>query len=232
MQTFEEIRQAALARLAEFTDQAPSGRQVPYRRIGVRQQELYAIAADLNPEYSGDCAIGDVDEGACDLKQMEDAEDVANAERITKVLVKARSTEADGSWPVGTEVHIIAIGDPDAADAPRATLRRGVIRGYAGELDKVSQLEVYYPYRPEPTAAAEDGTREVEIPDPHSELLVIDLCRDYVRKAMALDMKDRTAIIAMLAEEEEPMLARWGTHVQEYAPVQSRFARPPQARKA
>lgn len=223
---FEDVRQAALARLGEFTDKFPHGTQVPYRRIGVRQQELYAIAAHENPEYAGECAVGDVVSGAINFATM--SPPVKDPERITRVEINTLGASPPASYAVGMEITVVPIADPDGI-APRATLRNGVLKGVAGELDQVTKVEVFYPYRPEPTAANETGAREVEIADPYSELLVIDLARDYVRKALQLGATDRTAIIGLLNEEEAPLVASWLAHVREYAPIVGRFARPPAA---
>lgn len=219
MTTFEDVRHAALARIAEFTDRYPSGRGVPYRRIGVRQQELYAMAAHDNPEYGGECAIGTVDAGAVALSGM--APPVATPERITRIIVK---TIVNGCpYKVGDDITVVPVADPDGL-APRAYLRHGVLYGVDGELDAVASIEIFFPYRPEPTSITEPGTRVVEIPDPHSELLVIDLTRDFAKKAIARGQ--RADVLATLDEEESPMLDRWMAHVREYAPIMARFAKP------
>lgn len=221
MQTFEDIRQAALVRLGEFSDRWPDGRQGPYRRIGTRQQQLFADAANENPEFSGVCAIGSVDAGNVDLTSMSDP--VETPERITKIVVKSLTGQA--VYPIGTEITVVSIQDPDGI-APRAYLRNGKLYGYNGELDLVSTVEIFYPYRPQPTASTESGTREVEIADPHSELLVVDLAQDYAKKAIGLDKDTRAAILAYFASEESMLTESWLRHVREFAPIMSRFARP------
>lgn len=221
MQTFEQIRQAALVRLGEFSDRWPDGRQGPYRRIGTRQQQLFADAANENPEYSGVCAVGTVDSGNVDLLSMSDP--VATPERITKIVVKTVTGQV--VYPIGTEVTVVTIQDPDGI-APRAYLRNGKLYGYNGELDTVASVEMFYPYRPEPTASTESGTRVIEIADPHSELLVVDLAQDYAKKAIGLDKETRAAVIQYFAAEEAALSVNWLRHVREFAPVMSRFARP------
>lgn len=222
---FEDVRQAALARLGEFTDKFPHGTQVPYRRIGVRQQELFSIAANENPEYAGMCATGDVVTGSINFSSM--VPPVSTPERITRIEINALAGGYAGALVVGNEITVVPIADPDGI-APRATLRNGVLKGVAGELNDVTKVEVFYPYRPEPAAAGETGTRQVEVPDPYSELLVIDVARDYVRKALQLG-EARGEILGLLTEEEEPLLAGWVAHVREYAPIVARFAKPPAA---
>lgn len=224
MQTFEDIRVGALIRVSEFTDYRPTGTQAPYRRIGIRQQELFADATHENPEYAGQCAIGTVDSGAVALTSM--SPPVATPERITKIIIK--TVNGSTKYKVGDEITIVPVADPDGIP-PRAYLRNKTLIGVDGELDGVGSIEMFYPYRPEPTSATEDGTRLVEIADPYSELLVVDLAEDYLAKALQLDQKIRDAIIALFKAEETDMHERWLQHVREYAPIQSRFAMPPQA---
>lgn len=224
MQTFEEIRQASLARIGEFTDKYPTGTQVPFRRIGVRQQQLYAMAAHENPEYTGQCAIGTVDSGAVDLTSM--SPPVATPERISLIKIYELNDAERPPYSAGDEITVVSVADQDG-NAPRALLRHKRLYGINGELDGVATIEIFFPYRPEPTDADEDGTREVEIADPHSELLVVDLTKLYARLAMTRE--ERAPLMADLKEEEDEMIAAWLAHVREYAPIQSRFTKPPAA---
>lgn len=214
--TFEEIRQAALARLMEFTDRAPSGQAVPYRRIAVRQQFLFAEAARANPEYAGVCAVGGVVNGAADLAQM--APPVKRPEAITLVEV----VDGGETWPAGTRITIVPTEDPDGIP-PRARLRNRVIVGVGDELGNVASIRVHYPYIPEGPAPAENGEREVEMAGPYDELLVIDLTRELMRKALTVAPDDRLAVVNLLNEEEAPLLAAWLAHAAGYAPIEARL---------
>src|SRR5690606_24373787 len=217
--TFEDVRQAALARLMEYGDRWPHGRSAPYRRIGVRQQQLYAMAARANPESAGVCAIGGLVNGVADFAAREPP--VLRREAITLVEIH---DPGESDYEVGQRITIVTADDPDGL-APRAFLRHRVLVGVGNELAGVATIKVWYPYIPEPASADEDGSREVEIPDPYSELLVIDLARDYARKTIALEPDIRAAIIRMQDEEEGPLLAEWIAHVRGYAPLETRFAR-------
>lgn len=217
--TFEDVRRAALARLMEYGDRWPHGRSVAYRRIGVRQQQLYALAARANPEYAGVCAIGTLVDGAANFAAMEPP--VLRPEAITLVEIH---DPGESDYEVGQRITIVTADDPDGVP-PRALLRHRVLFGVGSDLDGVAKVKVWYPYIPEPTAPDEDGTREVEIPDPHSELLVVDLARDFARKTISIEPETRAAIVAALNDEEAPMLAEWIAHVQGYAPIEARFVR-------
>lgn len=229
---YEAVRKAALARLGEFTDRTPSGRAVPYRRIAVREAELFAIAAKENQEYAGVSAIGAIDEdGAADIRGI--AAPLPVPELLTKIIVATLTDDADPeelSFAVGDEVTIVSIADRDGV-APRATLRDGVLRGVDEDFAFVEEVEVFYPYRPDPAAADEDGTRAVQLVDPYDELLVIDLAREYIRKAMTLDKTTRGEVVALLDAEEARMVPNFLAHVRTFAPVQGRFARESQSRR-
>lgn len=215
--TFEDVRHAALARLMEYGDRWPHGRSAPYRRIGVRQQQLFAMAARANPEYAGVCAIGMLVDGQANFADMQPP--VLRPEAITLVQIH---DPGESDYEVGQRVTIVTADDPDGL-APRALLRHQVLIGVGADLAGVAKIKVWYPYIPEPTAREEDGSREVEIPEPHSELLVVDLARDYVRKTLSLAPDVRAAIIQRHDEEEAPMLAEWIAHVRGYAPLETRF---------
>ena len=217
--TFEDVRQAALARLMEYGDRWPHGRSAPYRRIGVRQQFLFALAARANPEYAGVCAVGGLVDGVANFAAMEPP--VLRPEAITLVEIH---DPGESDYEVGQRITIVTADDPDGL-APRAFLRHRVLVGVGNELAGVATIKVWYPYIPEPASPDEGGSREVEIPDPYSELLVIDLARDYARKTIALEPDIRAAIIRMQDEEEGPLLAEWIAHVRGYAPLETRFAR-------
>lgn len=231
MQTFDEIHKAMLGRLAEFTDRYPKGRSTFYRRIGVRQQQLFAHAARENPEYFGTSALGTVEDGECDFADI--AAPVDTPERITKIVVTAMDTddldddaiEALG-FTVGAEVSVVPIADPDGVK-PRATFRDNILRGVDGELDTVTEIEVHYPRRPEPTAVDEDGTRTVEIADPYSELLVIDLLEYAAKMTPGVEKSVVAAIAAATMDEKQELLAGFTAHARGYSPMQSRFHRPP-----
>lgn len=219
MMTFEDVRRAALARLMEYSDRWPQGRSVAYRRIGVRQQQLYTMAARTNPEYAGVCATGTLVDGAADFGSMQPP--VLRPEAITLVEIH---DPGESEYEAGQRVTIVPADDPDGVP-PRARLRHRVLEGVGDDLVGVAKIKVWYPYIPEPTDPEEDGTREVELPDPHSELLVVDLARDYARKTLSLEPDVRTAIVRMCTEEEAPMLEEWFAHVRDYAPLETRFVR-------
>lgn len=217
--TFEQVRTAALSRLMEFTDRFPSGVQVPYRRIGVRQQWLYALAARVNPDYATEAAEATLsaDPVGVDLDLI--ADPIETPENLTRIEIKDAGTS---SYSTGDKVTVVPVADQDGL-APRVTIRNRAIYAVGTDLDDVTSLLIYYPYRPEPTDSDEDGTRTVEITQPYEELLVIDLAREYIRKSLSMEPDQRGAVVGMFDEEEAPLLEAWLEHVRTYAPTEGRF---------
>lgn len=211
--TSEEIAVMALSRAIEFSSKVPSARSVAYRRIGVRQQQLYTRAAKLNPEWSGVKATAATVlwEGlrALDLADLVDTP----LDLITRIEVTAPGTSA---LLAGQEINIVTLADPGVADAPRVVVRNRVIQAYNNELDGVDTISVYYPHIPRSILATEGGVA-VELYPPHDELLVIDLTRHLLQKTIALDAGSRTAAITALDAEETPMLEQFDEHVRRYS---------------
>lgn len=216
--TVEDVVQAALARAMEFSDSVPSTRSVMYRRVGVRQQQIVAKAAAQNAEYFGVCAVGDLVAGAVDLRAMTPPS-VARAERIDKVEIENAGTSV---YAAGTEIHVVALLDPAAALAPRATLRNGVLRQVGSDLAGVVSAKVHYAYQPAAVLPT-DEARSVEIPEPYSELLVLDLAKELLKKTLELETATKAAALEVLGAEEAEMLADFSAHVGGYAPLTTRF---------
>lgn len=220
--TVEEIAVAALARAMEHSDKVPTTRSVLYRRIGQRQQDLFAMAARISPDYYGVCAKASLRDGdgewvgAADIAAI--AGDVPPAEQITRIEILDAGTS---TYAVGDEVNIVPQGDPNVAFPPRVTLRNRVIRQVGTDLEGVEKLEVFYSRSPVPVTAA-DEDREMELPAQFQELLVVDAARDLFRRSTLLP--NRPALVALMDAEEKPLLADYLAHVQRFAgPLVSRF---------
>jgi hypothetical protein len=213
--TVDELVDQALARALEFGDGFPSTRSLLYRRLGVRQQQLFATAARVNPEYFGTSTVRNVDPtGTVDLKTLGDPNapnPVPAVETISRIEIADPGTS--GLNP-GTEINIVPLTDPDAAFPPRVTIRDGIIRQVGNELQGVTSIRIYYsrrPFRIGPT----DGNREIELPEPFHELLVVDLARWMLRKQATIPTEVRQIALAALDAEEQEMLANFLASVKE-----------------
>lgn len=206
----EQIVQAALARATEFSDAVPSTRAVLYRRVAARQRQLAARAAEVNPDFLGADDTVAVEGGAADLRELD-----PTPLQITDVLVAAGA-----GYPAGTRVALVPIAEPESGLAPRATLRDGVVRGVAGELDAVTSLRVCYARQPD---APEQATDEPELPPAEfHELLVVDLTKQMLAKVGKL----AGAAAEALAAEEAELTADFERYLRTYnRAAVSRFAR-------
>ncbi len=210
--TVDEIVDAALERSLEFGVNWSGARSSMYRRVGLKQMQLFALAAQRNPEYFGVCATAALDpQGKVDLADLEDAPALLAASAIQRVEIADPGTS---TYAAGTEVNIIDLDDPDADYPPRATLRNFVIAGYGSDLNGVVSLKVWYSYRPRPLGP-DDGKTEIELPLAYQQLLVIDLTRWLILKTVTLD--HRLAIAEILTAEETPILEQFLREVQTYA---------------
>lgn len=211
--TADEVCEAALARCAEFSDRVPSARSVMYHRINARQQQLFSHIADMEPEYFGVSETLALTAGSVDLATLD-----PQAERVTHVEIDDIGTSP---YTTGTRVNVVPVMDPTAALAPRCTIRDFVLTGVDTDLALVTSLEIHHSKR---AATVDDGADVIELPAQFTELLVIDLARHQMRKALSLDEKVRTEIQALLTAEESEMMKDLDRHLEHwrYAEV-SRF---------
>lgn len=218
----DDVCTYALARLTELGASAPVARSLMYRQIGVRQQQLYARAARVNPDWAGVCATAALDQGAADLSDI--APPIETPERIQRIEIADPGTS---NYAAGDEVHPVPLQDQVyAALPPRVTVRNRVIRGVGADLDGVISLRVSYARVPLALGPS-DGARVLDLPEPHAELLVVDLARYLVRKSTTLAPDARAAAVEALTAEEATLLLEFDAYVHGYVgPLTSRFAIP------
>lgn len=221
-ETAKEILEAALAEAALYTDKLPGSHTPLYRRMDVRQQELFRLVALVDYNFFGRCAEGALVDGAVDIGAM----DVVGAglgdappavERLTRVEIADAGTSA---YVALEEVHVVDLQDAEeAALAPRVTHRDNVLRQVAADLDGVLELRIHYSRRP---ARITGPDSVIELPGAHSELLVVDLSANIVRKSLPLGA-ERNAALELLAAQETNLLAALEAHVAGFSPFVSRF---------
>jgi hypothetical protein len=220
MMTYEEVVVQGMARVEDFARSYPAVRSVLYRRIGIRQGELALMAARANRDYFGVASIATLAAGAADLNDI--AEPVPAPELIQKITVNA--VGAGAASAVGDEVSIVRLGDETAEEAPRVTIRSGVIRQVGNDLANVTSLKVYYSRLPAMPLATENGASLVAIPDPYSELLVLDIAERVVDRAMRGEGANDPAR-KLVADEIKEWEGKWMAHVDVFGASRSRFER-------
>lgn len=215
--TPEEIVVAALGIASTYSDSYPSTRSVMYRRISVRQRELFVHIAALDPELFGADVVVDVVDGAANLAALEQSGDVYPVERVQVVRIEdAGASDLD----TGERVSLVPADDAEAHLAPRATYRSGVVRGWDGDLDDVTSLWIAYARRPRTIGA--DGSGEIELLEPFQDLLVFDLARYLVRGTVDIDGQVKAVAADLIEKQEAALLQSLEQHVQNGAAVRER----------
>lgn len=218
MRTYDDIRVAALARSMDWGVTIPGNKSVMWGRIGGRQQELFAFAAGVDPEYYEVQAIGTLDNGAVDIALMlTDA--VLECVKATRAKVETLIADPSDEAPaVGDEINLIpASDDPGAYLFPRATIKNKILAQVATDLVDVESIRLFYSYRPNAAAADEDGSTELALESPFDALLEADLARDLARKTVGMDGAVKAAIILGLDEEEKEMMAAFAEHIRTFS---------------
>ena len=221
--TYDEIIENAKSRSLDFGATFPTTKRVLYRRIEIRQQELFSAAARVNPDYFGVSATGTLDaEGNVDIKDQQASADVDPAANITRVEVEDAGTHP--TLVSGDEVHIVSLNDVRAALPPRMTLRNFVLRQVGTDLAGVISVCAFYGYRPENKTTPLDGSETAELPDVFQELLVYDIVKFLLKQTLDMDVNTKTGALALLEAEESEMSASFVAEVTDYAGAQvSRF---------
>lgn len=221
--TFQEIVDNAKSRGLDFSVTYPTTERVLFRRIEIRQQELFSAATRVNPDYFGKSATGTLDaNGFVDLKDQQASVDVDPAANITRVEVDDAGTHP--TLVTGDEINIVSISDVEADLPPRMTLRNFVLRQVGTDLAGVVSVCAFYGYRPENKATPLDGTEEAELPAVYQELLVMDLTQWMVQQTLEMDAGRKTAALEVLGVDEGQMMDAFLQEVADFAGAQvSRF---------
>lgn len=221
--TFQEIVDNAKARGLDFSVTYPTTDRVLYRRIEIRQQEIFSAAARVNPDYFGVNAEGPLDsEFRANLKDLDVSVDVDPAANVTRVEIKDPGTHP--TFVEGEQVNIVSVSDVEAELPPRMTLRNFILTGVGQDLVGVASITVLYGYRPETKATPLDGFEVAELPLPYHELLVMDLTQWMVQQTLEMDAAKKTAALDVLGVDEGQMLDAFLQEVSDFAGAQvSRF---------
>lgn len=203
MATLEQLVIAALARALDLDAEVPSTRQVLWRRLQLRQQQLFSIASRLNPDYYGVSASGVLDSNAAlNLDDLATTALVDQAVGIQRIEIDNAGTSG---LTTGDEVNIVSVDDTDAEVSPRVTLRDFIIRGVGSDLTNVTSLCVFYSRIPDLIQEAL-GTETIQLPEPYQELLVVDLLRDMISKTISMEATTKTAVLELLTGEESGLM--------------------------
>src|SRR5690606_33663638 len=106
--TAQDIIDAALAEVASFFDPTTTPDSVWVRRINVRQEELFARATSLNPDYYGICAVAPLVNGAANLRNL--TEDPPAPDRIDRIEI---DDPGESEYEPGDRVNLVRADDAE-----------------------------------------------------------------------------------------------------------------------
>jgi len=214
----ETMVKQALVRVGDVTDTYPSARGPMYRRIGVKQRQIFARAAQVNPDYYGANVSVNLLAGVAALTALSELPEI-----IQRLEIAAPGTS---SYAAGREVSIVSLTDPDGELAPRVTFRQSMLAQVGTDLAGVTSLRVWYARIPASIAVNDNGTTLLSLDQPWDALLELDLAGWVIEKAQAIPLEARAAAMAALTAEEEQLVKDFEAHLRSVAPVVQRFLSP------
>lgn len=220
---FDQIIAAGRARALDFGSDWPGTTSVLYRRIQIREQDLFSQASRVNPDYFGVNTVGVLDVNTdVNLKTLEDeASPIFPTSSITRVEIEDPGTHPD--YQACDKVSIISPSGADAALAPRMILRNFVLHGYkgpTGDMQGVTSVCIYYGYRPANRALPMDGTELAELPPVYQELLVLDVTEYLLKMTQELAPERKSAALAQVQTEIASWSGTFMAEVTDYAGAQ------------
>lgn len=214
--TADDAIDAALARCTDLGLTVPSARSVAYRRLGIRQGQLFSRIATTYPDYLGRSAPAVLSGGAFSLATL-----APGVERVTDVRVLLPGSSG---LTVGDRVNLILLDDADAMLPPRATIRDQELRGIENDLTGVTSLTIHYARRPSVTTIL--PATPLELPEQFQDLLVIDLARQMIGKLLDVEPTRREGFLTLLGSEESSLLQTLDDHVRHFVYGEQRRFRP------
>lgn len=213
----DAVVDAALARCTDLGANVPSARSVSYRRIGVRQAQLFSRIATIHPDYLGSQATVTLVTQSYDLRNLS-----PKAERVTYIEIADKGSSGYNNLD---EVNICLADDRVSFIPPRATLRDQILRGVESDLVGVLKLTIFYARKPAIIADFNGGT-ELELPEQFQDLLVVDLAKQLIRKLLDQEVARRDGWLQLLDQEETDLLATMDDHVRNFGQAEQRRFRP------
>lgn len=203
--TVDQIIEAALARAMEFSKSVPNTFSVSLARLNAHQEQLFADTADQNRDYFGADGVLVLTTGACDTGTLNPL-----PMRVVRVVV---SNPGTSGYLAERKINIVPIDDVTAANAPRATLRGGLITQVGTELATVTSVKVYYSRRPTVLTAKGDTP---DFPAQYHDLLVIDLTKQLIRKTVGLTATARDEVVQVIQTEYDEIAAMFAQHLRNF----------------
>ena len=210
----------AQALCSDYTEQFPASDKAAFLRLDTHQHHLFGDASAWDPEHFGADEALDVQTGQVLLPRT--------VARVSDVYVEDPGCS---KWKAGRRVNIVPANDYHRHMAPRVFIRSLRLVGVEQDIVDVQSVRVYFARYPAKIGL--DGTigghedADMDLPEPWTNLLVIDLARDLIRRAIALEGDMKTRALDRLDEQYETEFKKFEKHVVRYTHVrQDRFRRP------
>ncbi len=215
--TADDVIDAALARCTDLGAAIPSTRSVYYRRIGIRQGQIFSFIATAHPDYLGRTAIVALTNGSYNLAGLS-----PKAERIVEIRV---SNPGSSGLLARERVNMVLIDDVDAQLPPRVVVRDQIISGVESDLSGVVSLTLHYSRQPTVTTILPET--EMELPNQFQDLLVLDIAKQGIRQILDVEPQRRDGWLDLLSSEETSLLATLNDHVRHFVLGEQNRFRPP-----
>lgn len=196
-----------------------------YQRMSARQRELFILANSIDPEFYGQCVVVLLDNGGADLSDLAEEEEIYPIESIQVVRIhedpgvpEDPPDPAIPGYPVGTRVRLVRTHDTRELP-PRMVLRNHILQGVGTDFDTVVSVKIWYSRRPHNIPMDGDGT--VDLEEPHSVLLALDLAKYILSRDPALTTSAAMAHFTTLESQE---LELFKAHIgNAYRALEARF---------
>lgn len=215
--TADECIAAALARCTDLGAAIPSAKSVWYRRIGIRQGQIFSKVTTTDPDYFGVTAVVVLVAQAYALSALN-----PRADRINDVRVANPGTSG---YTVRQRVNLVILEDVDAMLSPRVTIRDQILAGVQSDLSGVTSLTLDYAKRPAASSTIV-GATQLELPEQFQDLLAIDLAKQMIRKLLDVEPARRDGWMQLLSAEESDLFGTLDNHVRYFVGGEQRRFRP------
>lgn len=223
--TVQEAIDLAKARVAELGATVPGTTSLMIQRISLCQQRLFAIGAQINPDYFGTCVVGTLDGYKVDLLKLIDPLEIV--ETITRIEVADAGTSL--ALSAGDEISVVTLSDMEAEIPPRCLVRRKIVQGVGNDLAGVASIRIYYSPSPVPIPVTTGLAYQLEIPRPHDVLVPLDLTL-YLLDKLPAQTEAVKAGREMVVAEQALAMAAFEEHVRSFVmTTRARFGSEPHA---
>lgn len=216
--TTSEAREMAYGILGRYGVDVPTiPHALIYNRMSIRQREIFSWISNLDPDFYGECATAALVNGDVDLNVLEGKADPSPYPIESIQVVRVEDPGSSLTLTAGDRVRLVRADDFRQVP-PRMTLRSMVLRDVGGDMAGVNTIKIWYTRRPR--VIGNDGTDELELPEPWHDLIALDAAQFILQRTDG----DHGGIIQTLKADEQERMQSLATHVKNaYRAVETRF---------